>query len=524
MTHTPHDDLEGLGAVTPVTVLERWSTGWPGRTALEDTVHNVRLTYDEFTRRARAVSRGLRRLGCRPGDRVAYWMTDRPECLFLIYGAGQAGLVWVPVNHRFTPAEAARQLAHADPAVLVVDAARAEAAAAIAPTLPGLRVLSVVGESAGPPFTPWDHMVDDGPNEPNDDMPSSWPSGILYTSGTTGRPKGAVHTHATLLGWCLAMAHAARWTWQDRIVIPYPFFHMGGVGFAMTALTVGATAIFPGRPSPDRLLPLVEHRHATALVAPPTVMNNLVRQDPRLLDHHPWRELRTIATTSAPLWEETARAIHQRWPHVSLTEVYSATEALFSFLPDEERAAHPRSVGRAALGMALEIRDREGHRLPPESPGLIWGRGPTVFRGYLAPTAERLPAHGWHTCYDVGVIDRDGYLSIIDRLNDLINSGGEKISSGEVEDLLLQHPAVAEAAVIGVPDPLWGERVHAVISLNPGMSVTAEELLTWCHGRLAGFKLPKTVRIVDELPKNAVGKLLKRVLRAWETGQEPPPV
>jgi acyl-CoA synthetase (AMP-forming)/AMP-acid ligase II len=512
---------EGLAGLTPGDFLMRWSAGWPGRPALVDLPTGVRLTFAELDREAERVAAGLQALGLAPKDRVAYWMADRPEAVVLLYAANRAGLVWVPVNYRLTPHEALAQLRHAAPRALVVDAERADATAALIPSLPSVQHLVVVGADRSAPFVAWTDLLNEI-RPPGTSPETLSPAGILYTSGTTGLPKGAVHSHATLLGWCLAMAHAARWSWADRIVIPYPLFHMGGVGFVMTALTVGATAVLPGRPAPERLLATVADEAATCLVAPPTVLNNLVRQSPETLARYDWSRLRRLATTSAPLWEETARALLEQWPHLSLTEIYSATEALFSFLDGRERSRHPRSVGRPALGMAIQIRNDEGQAVPAGTPGLIWGRGPSVFTGYLSP-GPALPAAGrWHTCYDVGYCDAEGYLYIVDRQNDLINSGGEKISSGEVEDLLLRHPAVFEAAVIGVPDPLWGERVHAVVSLKPGAAVAPDEILAWCRGRLAGFKLPKTLRIVDELPKNTVGKLLKRVLREQESGRDPP--
>jgi acyl-coenzyme A synthetase/AMP-(fatty) acid ligase len=476
----------------------------------------ITWTYRDLDEASRRVADMLRREGVRRGDRVAFWMGDRPAAVVLLYAAMRLGAPWVPINYRFTPNEARQQLLHARPAVLVTDGVKAPEGRALLERLPDVRLLCEWGDKDDdPPAVVRRRAAPYGPDDSLGDV-----VGILYTSGTTGTPKGAVHDHESFLAWCLAMAHAARWTWGDRVAIPYPLFHMGGVGFVLTVLTVGGTAILTGRPTPEELLPLVSRVRATSLVAPPTVLNNLIRQPSEAFEAWSWDYLTSIVTTSAPLWDETARALVARWPAASVTEVYSATEAVFSFLPDLSRPGRLRSVGRPAWGMEVSIRGGEGEELPRNVAGLIWTRGTSVFRGYLDPSPEALPrADGWHTCYDVGYLDDDGYLYIIDRQNDLINSGGEKISSGEVEDLLLQHPAVLEAAVIGLPDAIWGERVHAVVALRPEAVETAtmeHDILAWCQGRMAAFKLPKTVRIVDQLPKSPVGKLLKRVLRATE--------
>jgi acyl-CoA synthetase (AMP-forming)/AMP-acid ligase II len=506
-----------LAGTTLDGLLRRWAEGWPNRVALIDAQRGRAMTYADLDRRATAVAGGLARDGVGPGARVAYWLQDSLEVIELIYGAARAGAAWVPVNARFTLPEAVAELMHARPALLVVDGERLPLASAVVERVSSIRRVVVSGAAVPPGCLGW--MDLDGPlAAPGPPVRPSATAGILYTSGTTGVPKGAVHSHRTLLAWCLAAAHAAKWTWEDRIAIPYPLFHMGGVGFVMTTLAVGATAVMTGRPLPERLARVIPDWGVTALVATPTVLRTLLASPAAEEADRAWSRLRRLTTTSAPLGTVTAGEVLGRWPWLDLTELYSATEAVFSFLPMADRDQRPRSAGRPALGMSIQIRDDAGRPLPRMVPGVVWCRGSSVFTGYLPPAPERLPDNeGWHTCRDIGYLDPDGYLYLIDRQHDLINSGGEKVSSTEVEEVLLSHPAVREAAVVGVADPIWGERVHGVVALREApedLATAVQEILAWCRSRLAGYKVPKTLAVREELPKNAVGKILKRELRA----------
>ncbi len=499
-------ESSGLGGLTQWDVLAGWAAAQPHRPALVDAESGASLTFRELADAAERVARALARLGLRPGERVGFWSDNCPEAVVLLYAAARAGLVWSPINARLALPEARRQAALSRVRLLLLDPPHHALW-----TRPGdgaLPVMPVVLDSPSPQTLAWTDLLAAVPGlaAPTPPPPSAT-AGLLYTSGTTGAPKGARHTHRTLLGWCFGMVLAAGWTAGDRILLPYPLFHMGGVGFLVAAHLTGATVLLLRRPDPNRLDAAASRFRATALVAVPTVLSALFRSRADRLSTLGWPSLTKVATTSGPLFADTRRAIATTWPHAALTGLYSATEAFFSALGPDDQAARPDSVGRPVLGAQIRIGDGE----PPSRPGLIFTRGMTVFAGY-----DGKPPHApdqWFTCQDVGFLDADGYLYITDRLSDLINSGGEKIASQEVERVLARHPAVNEAAVIGRPDPHWGERVHAVVSLKPGHHVDPEDLRVWCRAHLAAFKVPKTLEIVPDIPKTATGKIAKEVLR-----------
>lgn len=501
---------------TVVEWFDAWAAAWPERLAVVDGKTGTRLTYSALAADSRRLAAALAERGIGRGDRVAYWADDHPRIPVLWYAVNRVGAAWVPINAWLTPAEAEPLLAHADPTALVVGTRQAAALGPLLPALRHLRLLVTIADDDVPPCVGWTSLLQSAPLHAPPAVNADSPAGILYTSGTTGGPKGALHTHRTLLGWCMAAAHALGWGCDERILLPYPLFHMGGVGFTLAALALGATVIRPADTTPTALTAAVGQERVTALVAPPTIFARLLHAPP---PQDAWQTVRRLAATSAPLWPETARQIQAEWPKATLTALYSATEAVFSFLPGAAARLEARSVGRAALGMRLQIRDSTGAPLPPGEPGLIWCRGISVFAGYFRSPIALPDGHGWHTCRDIGYLDHDGNLFIVDREPDIINSGGEKIASAEVEDVLLRHPAVAEAAVIGLPDPVWGERVHAVVVPKPGLVCDPDELVAWCGERLAAFKRPKSVRIAEALPKSPVGKILKRILRSEEASR-----
>jgi fatty-acyl-CoA synthase len=502
----------GLAAATLDAVLDAWARTAPGHTALVDYATGVRLTFRELKAWADKAAQVLGDLGVRRGDRVGLWLSDRAECVALWFAASRLGAAFVPVNPSLTTLETERQLVHAAPRVLVCDADRGRRAADLVGRVPALER---VWELGAPALTNGVDRPVAARAEPD------CPVAILYTSGTTGTPKGAVHTHATWLGWTGALAIHHGWTRLDRLVNPYPLFHMGGAGFSAAALLVGATVILPGGAAPARLLEVVARERATILAAVPTVLTRLVAEPPERRNEYDWSGLRAIVTSSAPLPTRTYRALAAGWPWVGVWSLYSATEILFTGLDPDEPRPDAQLVGRPVFGTEVVVRDEAGRILPPGETGLIYGRGLSAFAGYFRGP-EAFTAEGWFTCRDVGFFDAQGQLHLVDREADWVNTGGEKVATPEVEDVLLGHPAVGEAAVVGVPDTEWGERVEAVVVFRPAARVDAAELLDWCRAHLAPFKVPKRIHVVDALPRGSTGKVLKRVLRDRLRGQSGP--
>lgn len=507
------NDFQGL---TQGQILEHWSRVGPEKMAVVDLSTQRALTYGELNRRVDRLAWALHRLGVRPGDHIAYLLPDRLECVEILYALSKLGAVWSPCNYRFVDREILAQLDHADAQSLIFHDQFLPNLDRIRPHLRKIRHLIMVGNPHGPSaYIHYNQLLEQASDDPYPiSIDDAAPCGLLYTSGTTGYPKGAIHTHRTFWGWITALIIQNGWRRDDRLLNPYPLFHMGGTGFTAAALQCGATVYLPGKFEPEKFLSLVEQEHISAMVAVPTILNAILKQSPESIAAHDWSCLRKLSTSSAPLMTDTKRLIHRYWPHVELYTIYSATEAFYTMLMPRDPHTKVRCVGRPAFGMALRIENEAGEPVGPGVPGLIYGRGISLFHGYYKYPRSADNFHdGWFTCRDIGFVDDEGYLYIVDRQKDLIISGGEKISSVEVEDVLLAHPAVREVAVIGVPDPIWGEHVHAVVVLKaPGLA-TAPELLGWCRGQLAGFKLPKSMEFAEEIPKSPMGKVLKRSLR-----------
>lgn len=495
-----------LGSRTLTDILTFWVGLHPSRPALVSLTEGRAWSYPDLVRASAAACETLAAFGIQRGDRVALWMRDGLDVVAVWYGLSRLGAVCVPINGRGRAEDAALTIALAGARWVVVDSEHRDrlVAARLPAEVQGcvLDGLAAGGSGGKAPSRPDPSSADD-------------PVALLFTSGTTGQAKGSVHTQATLLGWSESLIRSAQWRWGDRILNPYPLFHMGGMGFTLAGLAAGATVVLLGPFDPHRAWEALRDERITSLIAVPTMLTAMVQHapaDPPALD--------AVAATSAPLWQETEQEIACLWPRAGRYVMYSATEAFFSVRVPGDGREGTRSVGRPAYGMEIAILDGDGRPLPPRAIGLVYGRGISLHAGY---EAKELPPGtirrgGWITCRDVGYLDEAGFLYLVDREKDVIKSGGESIASTEVEDVLARHPAVGEAAVVGVADPYWGERVHAVVVLRPGREVSAADLLAWCRRHLAAYKVPKTVRFAAELPKSAVGKVLKRQLRADAEG------
>lgn len=505
--------INGLALITLGHLLQYWRRVFPSKPALVDLAQGLRLSFAELDERTNRLARGLTRLGLQPGDHVGYLLPDSVQCIEVLFALAKLGAVWCPLNPRSLLGDWRRQLEHANVVALIFHGTLKDHILPLVDTLPRIRQWIAVGSPEA--HNPYEQLIqhsDVGPYpiaaSPHD------PVALLYTSGTTGIPKGALHTHQTLLGWNHSLIASLGWQWSDRILNPYPLFHMGGTAFTIAGLQAGATVFLSGPFDPVAFCQAVDSHAITSTIVVPTMLNAIVQLSPKRLHQFDWSHLTRLATTSAPLMTETYDLTRKNWPHLELFTLYSATEAFFSVLLPKDQERHRRSVGRPAFGMDLRIMDDDGRILAPGEVGSIYGRGMSLFAGYYQ-SADQFGAFrdGWFTCHDVGYQDADGYLYIIDRKSDLINSGGEKIASVEIEDILQRHPAIREVAVVGMADPYWGERVHAVVSLVPGVPVTADDLIAFAARYLPRYKVPKTFAFVSELPKSATGKILKRRLR-----------
>ena len=467
------------------------------------------LTYGDIDRLSARMANLLAAEGVAPGDRVAVQAEKSPQAFALFLACLRAGAVFLPLNTAYTATEIAYFITDAEPALVVVDPARAgEAGVFLADAKTPPKVMTLAGDGSG-------SLTDAAAGQPDTQAPVAREAGdlaaILYTSGTTGRSKGAMLTQANLLSNARVLAEAWRFSDTDILLHALPIYHTHGLFVAANvAMLTGGRMIWLARFDAGEVLGWLPK--ATVMMGVPTYYTRLLdRPD---FDAGTVRGMRLFTSGSAPLLAETHRQFEDRTGH-RILERYGMTETGMNTSNPYEGARRAGTVGPALPGVEVRITDA-GKVLPALEVGMIEVRGPNVFKGYWrmpGKTAEELAPDGWFSTGDLGTISEDGYVSIVGRSKDLIISGGINIYPKEVELAIDALPGVRESAVIGVPHPDFGEGVIAVVVPEPGSHPQPEALLAALSGRLARFKQPKAVFLADELPRNTMGKVQKAVLR-----------
>ena len=479
------------------------------------------VTYAELDEQASRLANGLLARGVEPGDHVALLSRNSLDYVRVIVGVARAGAVLVPVNFMLGAREVAYVLGHAGVTALFAETPLipvAQEAVALAEV--ELRGRFAIGEDADG----WSHLSEllshATTTDPGVAMAVDAPAQVLYTSGTESRPKGAVLSHDALLAQYASCAIDGEMTGDDVEVHALPLFHCAQQHcFLLPGLMLGArNVVLPG-PDPALLLAALEEHRATKLFCPPTVWISLLRHPD--FDRRDLSALRKGYYGAAIMPVEVLHELQERLPDVRLWNFYGQTELapLAVVLRPEDQLRKAGSAGRAALHVTTRVVDPDGHDVAVGEAGEVVHRTPHAMLGYLddPERTEEAFRDGWFHSGDLGVLDDDGYLTVVDRIKDMIKTGGENVASREVEETIYAHPDVAEVAVVGLEHPTWIEVVVALVVLRDGASVTGEELRAHARSQLAGFKAPKVVRIVDALPKNPSGKVLKRELRAtWQ--------
>jgi malonyl-CoA/methylmalonyl-CoA synthetase len=465
------------------------------------------LTYAQFLDLSARIAQRLLDLGVAQGDRVAVQVEKSPQALALVMACVQTGAVLLPLNTAYTPAELAYFIGDADPALILCDPAKQTAIAQIAE---GRAIRSLDANGTGSLMdnlgAPMQGAATCGP----DDL-----AAILYTSGTTGRSKGAMLSHQNLLSNAQTLRDLWQFTDQDRLIHALPIFHTHGLFVAVNiCLLAGAEMIF--MPKFDAARILDEIPLATSMMGVPTFYTRLLA-DPRLNKTRA-QNMRLFVSGSAPLLAETHEAFSARTGHAIL-ERYGMTETNMNTSNPYTGARRAGTVGLPLPGVEVIVADDSGAPLPQGQIGMVEVRGPNVFQGYWQmpdKTAAELRETGFFITGDLGQYDDQGYLSIVGRQKDLIISGGFNIYPKEVELLIDALPGVLESAVIGVPHPDFGEAVLAIVVLDAAL--TENQILNAIAPDLGRFKQPKAVKIVDGLPRNTMGKVQKNALRdAYKT-------
>lgn len=489
--------------------LDLSATRFPDREAI--VFGDRSTTYRDLQRRVAALAAGLTGLGVGPGDRVAVWMRNRPELLETLFATWRIGAVAVPVNARATAAEVAYQVGDSGATVLVH--------ASTDPAVGGIqqaRLVDVCGQAG----VAYDELLrrEQGSLEDAYEVRETDPAWLFYTSGTTGQPKGAVLTHANLrfavVSWCADLHQVQP---EDVVLHCAPLSH--GAGFhALVALARGARNVVHDRFSTGAVLEAISRHRITSTWLVPTQIRMLL-DDPSL-DSADLTSLTHVVYGGSPMYlTDIEEAIRRIGPVFCQLYAQGESPMTMTFLRREDHVIAPEtdeilaSAGVARTGMEVRIADEEGREVPHGEAGEILVRGPAVMSCYWQrdeASREALRV-GWLHTGDLGRQDERGYVWVLDRLNEMIITGGSNVYAREVEDVLLSHPGLHEVAVVGVPHRVWGEMVvAAVVGVDPAEEA---EVLDFCRARLADYQCPKQVRIVAELPRNGYGKVLKRELR-----------
>jgi fatty-acyl-CoA synthase len=516
---------------TPLTPLEfarRTRKLYPEREAVVDG--DLRLNYEEFFDRCDAWSSALQALGVEQGERVAYIAPNTLALLESFYAVPQIGAVVVPLNYRLTADDFAYMIEHSGARLVCADADYLETVESVRSKIPNVSFfVALSGNRSG--WLDYETLMAESPRTFR--RPTILETDLLtinYTSGTTSKPKGVMITHRNAYINTIGTLLHHPMTLADRYLWTVPMFHANGWTFVWTVTAAGATHICLRKVQPSVVFQKIKDESVTMLCAAPTVLISIAH-GPEELRRGAHRGLR-ILTAGAPPAAATIERIEGELGWV-ITQVYGLTETspfitICESRPEHEKLLCPeRSVIKACQGVELltsgELRvvDEEGRDIPHDGKtiGEIIVRGNAVMKGYYKDpeaTAEAMRG-GWFHTGDAAAVHPDGYAEIRDRLKDVIISGGENISSVEVEGVLLRHPAVQEVAIVGMPDERWGESPHAFVVLKAGANATETELRDYARDHLAHFKAPQKIRFVPELPKTATGKVQKYVLR----GQKP---
>jgi fatty-acyl-CoA synthase len=517
-------------ALTPLAFARRTRALYPDQLAVVDG--DARWTYTEFFERCDRWSAALQQLGVAPGDRVAYIAPNTHAMLEGFYGVPQLGAINVPLNYRLLPSDWVYLINHSGSRVVCVHAEYLDLVDSVRHEMPAVEhFVALEGEAPG--WLQYESLLAAVSTEfVRPEIQETDLLSINYTSGTTARPKGVMITHRNAyMNMIGTLLHRPMATIDERYLWTVPMFHANGWTFVWIVTAMGGTHICLRKVDATTVFELARRERITMLCAAPTVLIALANAPAALREGVP-RGINVI-TAGAPPAAATIEKVEGElgW---TITQVYGLTETAPLISVCEPRPAHASLSGadrariKARQGVEiltsgeLRVADERGNAVPHdgETIGEIIVRGNVVMEGYYRdPEATARAFHGgWFHSGDAAVVHPDGYLEIRDRLKDVIISGGENISSIELESVLLRHPAVLEVAVVGMPHEKWGESPHAFVVCKPGMTTDADELRQFARERLASFKVPSGATIIDELPKTATGKVQKYVLRGGRSG------
>ncbi len=486
---------------------------------------NTRYTWNEFDQRTDALARGLASLGINRGDRVAVLMLNCHRYFELYYACARMGAVIVPLNIRLARPEIVFILNDSESKALIVDKTFAPYATG-RDTTPFVGTVIYSGDETPANMLNYEDVVSKGSHmqeSVDQEMEDDDLAGLYYTGGTTGRAKGVMLSHKNIVSNAMNAIIAAGYTSRDVYLHTAPMFHLADAGSTFALTMVGARHVFNPMFNPVQVLQTFQDEKITAVLLVPTMVNAVLNHPD--VDKYDLSSIRRITYGASPMPIELLKQGLQKWGQIfgqgyGMTETSPLLTGLetFDHIVDgtPEQVRRLSSCGKEALGVEVRVVNADDEDVLPGEIGEIIARGPNIMLGYwhMPEATAAAIVEGWMHTGDLATVDEENFIYIVDRAKDMIISGGENIFSVEVENALYTHPAVLEAAVIGIPHDTWGEAVHAVVVLKPGTSVSEDALIEHARTQIAGYKLPRSIEFYPEaLPKSGAGKILKRDLR-----------
>lgn len=476
-----------------------------------------RMTYQEFNCRVNQLANGLLRLGLKKGEKVAVLLFNSIPLVEILFASAKTGGVFTPINFRFTAEEVFYILDHSDARFFIYGEEFSGLVEKIRPRLKKVEFYFSIGESAPPFILNYETFLKESlSQEPDIPLFEKDECQLMYTSGTTGKPKGALLTHENLL-WNLFNTILGREEKEgETSLVIGPLYHTAALNnHFLTRVALAGTSVLVRHFDPEKVMEVIEKEKVTVISGAPSAYHLMLSLPEGRYDT---RSITKCTTGASILPNETKERLAKLFPNLSgIYDVYGCTEATpsIAILKAKDSLKKKECVGPAVPFLEVRIVDDQDRDLPVGEVGELICRGPNVMKGYYKDeeaTREALRG-GWLHTGDLARKDEEGFIYIVDRQKDMIVSGGENIYPREIEEILYSHPKIEDAAIIGVPDPLWGESVRAVIVLKRGETMTEEEVIEYCKGHLASYKKPKSVWFVESLPRNPSGKVLKTVLR-----------
>jgi acyl-CoA synthetase (AMP-forming)/AMP-acid ligase II len=484
-------------------------------------------TYGQISERVNRLANALVKLGVRQGDRVGILQVNCNQYIESYFGSAKLGAIFVPLNFRAKADELAYMIGNSEIKVLFVGSRYLDMIMGMLPQLSSVRECIAIDAECG---SSYENLIDSSsPDEVICEIGDEDITILMYTSGTTGRPKGVPLRHSAFVTYVLDNVEPANPDIGERNLLTVPLYHVAGIQAMLAAIYGGRTLVLMRQFEVKEWIETIEREQATRAMLVPTMLKRVI-DDPEF-GQHDLSSLKVITYGAAPMPFEVIHKAIQVMPWVRFINAFGQTETASTITTlgpedhiiegtEEEKQKKLKrltsSIGKPLPDVEVKIVDEEGKSLPTRQVGEILARGPRIMTGYWQDeqkTSQVMTKDGWLRTNDMGWMDEDGYIYLVGRADDMIIRGGENISPEEVEDVLRSHPKVEEAAVIGVPDPEWGQQPRAIVVVKKGEVVTSEEIMEHCRSRLAGFKRPRSVIFIDALPRNPMGKVLRKNLR-----------